>query len=289
LSGFQQLPLRGKDPFLDFHYPVQSVNLQHTQKKSEIPEMTDNQEAEWFGTRKVDPKEKTGLVGEVFESVADNYDLMNDVMSGGVHRLWKDKLIRMIAPTQGLRYLDVAGGTGDIAFRLHRKTAGQADITVCDINPEMLRVGKNRAIDRGILEGLTWAEGNAEKLPFEDNSFDVYTISFGLRNVTHIDDALKDAWRVLKPGGRFYCLEFSAVKAPVLDKLYDLYSFKFIPRFGSLIAKDRDSYQYLVESIRQFPKQAELKKRLENAGFERTAVRNLSFGVAAIHSGYKPL
>jgi len=281
--------LRGKDPFLDFHYPVQSVNLQHTQKKSEIPEMTDNQEAEWFGTRKVDPKEKTGLVGEVFESVADNYDLMNDVMSGGVHRLWKDKLIRMIAPTQGLRYLDVAGGTGDIAFRLHHKTAGQADITVCDINPEMLRVGKNRAIDRGILEGLTWAEGNAEKLPFEDNSFDVYTISFGLRNVTHIDDALKDAWRVLKPGGRFYCLEFSAVKAPVLDKLYDLYSFKFIPRFGSLIAKDRDSYQYLVESIRQFPKQAELKKRLENAGFERTAVRNLSFGVAAIHSGYKPL
>jgi len=251
--------------------------------------MTDNQEAEWFGTRKVDPKEKTGLVGEVFESVADNYDLMNDVMSGGVHRLWKDKLIRMIAPTQGLRYLDVAGGTGDIAFRLHHKTAGQADITVCDINPEMLRVGKNRAIDRGILEGLTWAEGNAEKLPFEDNSFDVYTISFGLRNVTHIDDALKDAWRVLKPGGRFYCLEFSAVKAPVLDKLYDLYSFKFIPRFGSLIAKDRDSYQYLVESIRQFPKQAELKKRLENAGFERTAVRNLSFGVAAIHSGYKPL
>ena len=251
--------------------------------------MSENKEAEWFGERHVTPDEKTGLVGEVFKSVADNYDIMNDVMSGGIHRLWKERLVRMIAPTTGAKYLDVAGGTGDIAFRLYEKLGKPTDITVCDINPDMLRMGQSRAIDRGILKGIEWVEGNAETLPFDDNNFDVYTISFGLRNVTHIDKALKDAWRVLKPGGRFYCLEFSKVKAPILNKVYDAYSYHFIPRFGQAIAKDRDSYQYLVESIRKFPDQENLKQRMTDAGFERTAYRNLSMGIAAIHSGIKPI
>lgn len=246
-----------------------------------------NKEAAWFGNKNVNPDEKQGLVSHVFDSVADQYDLMNDVMSGGIHRLWKDQLVRIIAPTGNDHILDVAGGTGDIAFRLHKRTDGKARITVCDINPEMLRVGQARAIDKGLLEGLVWTEGNAESLPFQKDQFDIYTISFGLRNVPHIDQALADAYRVLKPGGRFYCLEFSHMPSATLQKLYDQYSFNFIPKFGKLIANDKDSYQYLVESIRQFPKQEDLKQRLIDTGFQRVAYKNLSFGIAAIHSGYK--
>lgn len=246
-----------------------------------------NKEAEWFGDTKVKPEDKQGLVLNVFESVADDYDVMNDVMSAGIHRIWKDRFVRLISPSPNDTILDVAGGTGDIAFRMHKRTNGKAEITVCDINPEMLRVGKARAIDKGLLNGLNWIEGSAEKLPFDDNSFDIYTISFGLRNVPHIDTALSEAFRVLKPGGRFYCLEFSHMKSRTLQKLYDAYSYAFIPKFGEIIAKDKDSYQYLVESIRKFPPQDELKERMQSAGFERCAYKNLSMGISAIHSGYK--
>lgn len=245
-----------------------------------------NPESQWFGTQKVTAKEKTGRVINVFDSVADSYDLMNDLMSAGVHRLWKNQLIRQIRPRPEYAYLDVAGGTGDIAFRIREKT-GPAKITLCDLNAEMLRVGRDRATDRGWLNDFEWIVGNAEALPVESESADVYTISFGLRNVTHIDDALREAWRVLKPGGRFFCLEFSRVDEPMLAKLYDAYSYKVIPRIGQMVAKDRDSYQYLVESIRKFPPQKALEKRLYQAGFDKVKITNLSFGVAAIHQAWK--
>lgn len=248
--------------------------------------MTQNPEKEWFGERKVSAEEKTKLVHGVFDSVADKYDLMNDLMSGGIHRIWKEKLIRQIRPRNDLKYFDVAGGTGDIAFRI-KKAAPRADITLCDLTEEMLSVGRDRAIDKGWLNGFEWITGNAESLPFEDNSFNVYTISFGLRNVTHIDTALKEAYRVLKPGGRFYCLEFSRVNDTMLRKLYDMYSYNVIPQIGQIVTKDRDSYQYLVESIRKFPPQEELAARMKEAGFENARFRNMTFGVVAIHSGWK--
>ncbi len=246
-----------------------------------------NKEAGWFGFTQTDAAQKKKLVGDVFASVADSYDVMNDLMSGGVHRLWKNRLIRLMQPRANRRLLDVAGGTGDIAFRYRDKVGDDADITVCDINPEMLRVGQDRAADRGYLSGINWVEGNAESLPFDDNSFHLYSISFGLRNVPKIDDALEDAYRVLKPGGRFFCLEFSRVNNDVLRKIYDAYSFSVIPKIGEVVAKDRASYQYLVESIRQFPPQEELRQRLEQAGFEDTKVINLTGGIAAIHIGHK--
>lgn len=246
-----------------------------------------NPEKDWFGEQKVDADEKTRLVTGVFDNVADKYDLMNDVMSGGLHRLWKNRFVRMIRPRPGLRYLDVAGGTGDIAFRIRKAAGPGTAITICDLNAEMLNTGQDRAIDRGWLNDFEWVTGNAEKLPFPDESFDIYTIAFGLRNVTHIDTALKDAFRILKPGGRFYCLEFSHVKEPLLAKIYDAYSYRVIPRLGESIAKDRDSYQYLVESIRKFPKQSELSKRVAAAGFQRARHTNLSFGAVAIHQGLK--
>lgn len=246
-----------------------------------------NPESQWFGEKKVTSSQKTGLVIDVFDSVADRYDLMNDIMSGGVHRLWKDHLIRQIRPRPEYAYLDVAGGTGDIAFRIRKATGPKTTITVCDLNAEMLRVGRNRATDRGWLNDLEWIEGNAEALPIEDESRDVYTIAFGLRNVTHIDTALREAWRVLKPGGRFFCLEFSHVIDPTLAKLYDAYSYAVIPRMGQLVTKDRESYQYLVESIRKFPTQKALERRLYDAGFNKVRVKNLSFGVAAIHEAWK--
>lgn len=246
-----------------------------------------NKEADWFGFKKTDADQKKKLVLDVFASVADNYDVMNDLMSGGIHRLWKNRLITLMQPRPTRRLLDVAGGTGDIAFRYRAKAGDDADITVCDINPEMLRVGQDRAADRGYLRGITWVEGNAENLPFEDNSFHLYSISFGLRNVPRIDNALEDAYRVLKPGGRFFCLEFSRVNNDALRKIYDAYSFNVIPRIGELVAKDRDSYQYLVESIRQFPPQEELRQRMQDAGFEDTKVINLTGGIAAIHIGHK--
>lgn len=246
-----------------------------------------NPEADWFGYEKIDPAAKQGKVRGVFDSVAENYDLMNDLMSGGVHRLWKNHLIRRIRPRASDRLLDVAGGTGDIAFRYRAKAGDDADITVCDINAEMLKVGRARAFDRGIVSGINWVEGNAEELPFEDNSFDVYTIAFGLRNVTRIDNAISEAFRVLRPGGRFFCLEFSAVENPLLAKIYDGFSFNVIPVIGDIVAHDRDSYQYLVESIRKMPPQEELAARIDIAGFDHVRYENLTGGVAAIHSGHK--
>lgn len=251
-----------------------------------------NPEKSWFGEKEVDPTEKTQNVIGVFDSVADQYDLMNDFMSLGIHRLWKDQLIRMIRPRATIggrpaQYLDVAGGTGDIAFRIRQKTGPKAEITLCDLNENMLSVGRDRAIDKGWIDNFSWITGNAESLPVEDNSVDVYTIAFGLRNVTHIDTALSEAHRVLRPGGRFFCLEFSHVSPKPLAKMYDLYSYNIIPKLGERVANDRDSYQYLVESIRKFPTQRKLKKRMETAGFQRVTYNNMSLGIVAVHQGIK--
>ncbi len=242
-----------------------------------------NPEAHWFGDRAVDPAEKTSRVRGVFSSVASRYDVMNDFMSLGVHRVWKHRFLQALAPRPGEVILDVAGGTGDIAFRMADK---EAQVTVCDLNAEMVGVGRDRALDSG-RSTIEWSVGNAQSLPFPDRSFDACTIAFGLRNVTEIDTALAEAFRVLRYGGRFFCLEFSHVVVPGLAQAYDLYSRTVIPNLGAVVAKDRDSYQYLVESIRRMPTQAELASRMELAGFERVKVENLSAGIAAIHSGYK--
>jgi demethylmenaquinone methyltransferase/2-methoxy-6-polyprenyl-1,4-benzoquinol methylase len=247
----------------------------------------ENREAEWFGYKHIDPSEKTRLVESVFDSVASRYDLMNDLMSGGIHRIWKNRFVQLMQPRATKTLLDVAGGTGDIAFRYRERAGEAAKITVCDINKQMLRVGHDRAIDRGYINGFNWVEGNAEKLPFENSSFHLYSIAFGLRNVAHIDDALKQAHRVLKPGGQFFCLEFSHLKNDLLKRLYDEYSFRVVPKIGALVAKDRDSYQYLVESIRQFPKPEELSGRMMDAGFDKVQVVTLSGGIAAVHVGLK--
>ena len=247
--------------------------------------MTAKKQNHFFGYQSVEAGEKTARVKDVFSRVASKYDVMNDFMSGGVHRLWKRAFVRRIRPQPWHEILDVAGGTGDISFLLHK--AGQSHITVSDINPEMLKVGQARAADRGLIGKLQWREANAETLPFADNSFDVYTIAFGLRNVTHIDQALAEAYRVLRPGGRFFCLEFSKPAYEPLRKMYDAYSFNVIPKIGGLVANDEASYQYLVESIRQFPHQQGLKLKLEDAGFKQAKFENLSGGIAAIHSGVK--
>ena len=233
--------------------------------------------------------EKKGLVREVFSSVAQKYDLMNDLMSAGVHRLWKDAMVEWLNPRPGWTVLDVAGGTGDIAFRiadLVRARGGEAKITVCDINADMVREGIRRAEEKG-ENAITWLTGDAEALPIPDASMDAYTIAFGIRNVTHIDRALSEARRVLKPGGRFLCLEFSRVEAPGLDALYDAYSMNVLPRLGKLVAGDADAYRYLAESIRRFPPQAAFAKLIEKAGLARVKVRNLTGGVAAMHSAWK--
>lgn len=248
--------------------------------------MIQNPESTQFGERAVSPHEKTELVHGVFDSVARRYDIMNDLMSGGIHRIWKDRFVSMIRPRSRLKFLDVAGGTGDIAFRIHKK-AKDADITVCDLTTAMLEVGRDRSIDKGIHNNIEWVTGNAESLPFEDNSYDVYTIAFGLRNVTHIDNALREAYRILKPGGRFFCLEFSHVRMPILAKGYDLYSRLVIPKIGSIIADDQESYQYLIESIRKFPAQKKLQVRIIDAGFDSCQYTNLSAGIACIHAGTK--
>ncbi len=246
-----------------------------------------NPESEWFGETAVSPSEKTEKVLGVFHSVAKNYNIMNDFMSLGIHRMWKDRFVELINPKAGLSYLDVAGGTGDIAFRIHKRTKAQPDMTVCDINTSMLSVGRDEALNKGIIDGIEWVTGNAESLPLPDNSKDVYTIAFGLRNVTHIDNALKEAHRVLRPGGRFYCLEFSHLPDPAMQKIYDSYSYNLIPKMGEIVAKDADSYQYLVESIRKFPKQDALVRRIEAAGFDKAGYKNLSCGIAAMHWGWK--
>lgn len=238
-----------------------------------------------FGFRTVREEEKASLVREVFDDVAPRYDLMNDLMSAGIHRLWKAAMIDWLKPRPGMTLLDVGGGTGDIAFRFRK--AGGGAVTVCDINKEMLAVGRDRAIDRNILTDIDWVCGDAEKLPFPDRSVDAYTIAFCLRNVTHIDEAIKEARRVLKPGGRFLCLEFSQVVLPVLRQMYDQYSFHILPWIGKLVAGNKDAYQYLVESIRKFPPQEELADRMRAAGFEQVKYRNLSGGIAALHSGWR--
>ena len=240
-----------------------------------------------FGFRKVAEGEKSQLVRGVFDSVARRYDLMNDLMSGGIHRLWKTELIDRLNPRRGETVLDVAGGTGDIALGIVARLGDAANIVVCDITPAMLEIGRDRAIDSGVLRGIEFLCGDGELLPIASASVDAYTIAFGLRNVTRIDAALAEARRVLKPGGRFFCLEFSQIVLPALARLYDFYSFRVLPRIGGLVAGDRDAYQYLVESIRRFPAQQALVERIEAAGLERPRYRNLSGGIAAIHSAWR--
>ena len=242
-----------------------------------------------FGFRDVPEAEKAALVREVFSSVAKRYDLMNDLMSGGVHRTWKDAMVEWLNPQPGWRVLDVAGGTGDIALRIAemaRARGGDAAITVCDINADMLGEGVRRAEAKG--EGaIAWICGDAEALPIPDASMDAYTIAFGIRNVTHIDRALAEARRVLKPGGRFLCLEFSRVEAPGLDAIYRRFSMSVLPKLGELVAQDAESYRYLAESIRRFPPQAKFAKMIEKSGLSRVKVRNLTGGIAAMHSAWK--
>lgn len=260
-------------------------------KKSKINKEAAETTQDSFGFRKAAPSLRTKLVRDVFESVAPKYDIMNDIMSLGVHRVWKARFVGDVAPKAGEVILDLAGGTGDIAFLMEkarsRVMSAKNNITICDINPAMLNVGKQRAMDKGLHGKFNWVEGNAEELPFEDNSFDAVTIAFGLRNVTRLSKALADIRRVLKPGGRFYCLEFSHIPVPLLQKLYDGYSFKFLPWAGAKVAGDRAAYQYLAESIRAFPDQAALVKLMEQARFHGVRYRNLSLGIAAIHSGFK--
>ncbi len=243
-----------------------------------------------FGFREVGEDERQGLVNAVFSGVAERYDLMNDLMSGGLHRLWKDDLITELGPPKSdrdFRLLDVAGGTGDVAMRFVRRGGGGCRAVICDISSEMLDVGRRRINDAGLAGSIDLVEGNAEALAFADRSFDAYTIAFGIRNVTHIDMALGEAFRVLKPGGRFLCLEFSHTDVPILDRLYDFHSFEVIPRLGRLAAGDGEPYRYLVESIRKFPKQEAFAGMIREAGFARVSYRNLTGGIAAIHSGWK--
>ena len=240
-----------------------------------------------FGYRRIDAEEKPQLVRGLFDRVAKRYDLMNDLMSAGAHRLWKRRMIDWLAPKPGLRLLDVAGGTGDIAFRVNARLAGDAEITVCDLSENMVSEGRMRSWDRGVVTGIDWLVGNAEALPLAASSADAYTIAFGIRNVTHIEKVLEDAARVLKPGGRFMCLEFSPEQVPGLDKLYELYSFNVIPWLGGVIAGDRDSYRYLVESIRRFPAPERFAEMIREAGFGGVTWRPLSGGIAALHSGWR--
>ena len=236
-----------------------------------------------FGYEEVDPDEKTRRVGAVFSNVAAKYDLMNDAMSGGMHRLWKDRFVRRVKPQPGEAVLDMAGGTGDIAFRL---AARGAEVTVADINQDMLDVGVERALERG-LTGLVWSRQNAEALTYPARMFDAYTIAFGIRNVTRIDRALAEAQRVLRYGGRFFCLEFSTTEWPGFKDAYDFYSHKLVPEIGKAIAGDEDSYRYLVESIRRFPSMADFEAMIREAGFVRTRVEPIMGGLVAIHSGWK--
>jgi len=236
-----------------------------------------------FGYEEVSPEEKTAKVGAVFSSVAKKYDIMNDAMSAGLHRLWKDKFVRRVKPQPGEMILDMAGGTGDIAFRMAERGAS---ITVSDINQDMLDVGIERAMERG-LDGLVWSRQNAEELSFQSRVFDAYTIAFGIRNVTRIGKALKEAHRVLKFGGRFFCLEFSTTEWPGFKEAYDAYSHKLVPQLGQMIAGDADSYRYLIESIRRFPPMPEFEGMIREAGFVNTRVEPILGGLVAIHSGWK--
>ncbi|KAH0459413.1 hypothetical protein IEQ34_012227 [Dendrobium chrysotoxum] len=273
------------------HHYARSASLLHSHATS-------------FGFKEVSEEEKSKLVGNVFNSVASSYDLMNDLMSGGLHRLWKDRLVSKLHPFPGMKHLDVAGGTGDVAFRIldkiksvrHSARQGGLDnfneetkIYICDINPNMLNFGKKRAIEQGLCEeqSLVWVEGDAETLKFQADSMDGYTIAFGIRNVTHIENVLSEAHRVLKRGGRFLCLELSHVEQPLFKQIYDYYSFKVIPAIGEFVAGDKESYQYLVESIRRFPNQDTFARMIADTGFQKVEYENLVGGVVAIHSAVK--
>lgn len=242
-----------------------------------------------YGFSTVGDGEKQERVNHVFDRVAERYDMMNDFMSVGLHRAWKNALVSSLAPskTRPMRCLDVAGGTGDVAFRIVEASNNNAKAAVLDINGEMLEVGRGRAIKRKLQDNVDFIEANAEELPFEDNSFDSYTVSFGIRNVPRIQVALNEAHRVLKPGGRFLCLEFSDVDVPMLDKIYDAWSFNAIPPIGKMVTGDAEPYQYLVESIRKFPNQELFADMMKEAGFKRVNYRNFSGGIAALHSGWK--
>jgi demethylmenaquinone methyltransferase/2-methoxy-6-polyprenyl-1,4-benzoquinol methylase len=243
-----------------------------------------------FGYRQVPEDERQDHVNQVFAAVAERYDLMNDLMSGGLHRLWKDDLIACLNPPlrgSAFRLLDVAGGTGDITLKALRAGGAGCGVTLLDINPEMVEVGAKRVADAGLSDRVAFVIGNAEALPFPDKAFDAYTIAFGIRNVTRIDKALAEAWRVLKTGGRFLCLEFSACEVPLLDRLYELHSFEVIPRLATLATGDAEPYRYLVESIRRFPRQDRFADMIRAAGLSRVSFRNLTGGIAAIHSGWR--
>ncbi|MGV6839387.1 MAG: bifunctional demethylmenaquinone methyltransferase/2-methoxy-6-polyprenyl-1,4-benzoquinol methylase UbiE [Planktomarina sp.] len=239
-----------------------------------------------FGNETVLESEKAGRVQGLFSDVASNYDIMNDVMSMGIHRIWKEAMMDWLAPAPGQKLLDVAGGTGDVSFKFLGR-AGRGHATVCDLTESMLVEGRKRAEADALSESLDWVVGDAMALPFPDNSFGVYTISFGIRNVTRPQEALNEAYRVLRPGGRLMVLEFSQLPNPMMQKAYDLYSFNVIPFMGQMIVNDRDSYQYLVESIRKFPDQETFLDMVRQAGFENASYRNLSMGIAALHSGWK--
>jgi demethylmenaquinone methyltransferase / 2-methoxy-6-polyprenyl-1,4-benzoquinol methylase len=243
-----------------------------------------------FGFRDVAVGDKQALVNDVFHSVARRYDLMNDLMSAGLHRIWKDIMINALNPPRGdapFALLDVAGGTGDIAFRAVKTAGSGFHATVCDINSDMLAVGRERAIARHLDDRVAFVEGNAEALAFPDRHFDAYTIAFGIRNVPRIDLALGEAFRVLRPGSRFLCLEFSTVDVPGLDRIYDLFSFKVIPPLGRVVTGDAESYQYLVESIRKFPRPNAFAEMIRAAGFSRVSWQSLSGGIVALHSGWR--
>jgi demethylmenaquinone methyltransferase/2-methoxy-6-polyprenyl-1,4-benzoquinol methylase len=245
-----------------------------------------------FGFSQVPEGEKAPLVRAVFDSVAPRYDLMNDLMSAGIHRWWKAEMLAWLKPRPGQRLLDVAGGTGDIALRalprlIPQEVAADGCVIVCDVSQAMLAIGRARALDQGILDGIEWLCADAERLPVADRSVDLYTIGFGLRNVTRIDAALSEARRVLKPGGHFLCLEFTPEITPLLQPFYDLYSFQIVPLLGQIVAGDREAYDYLVESIRRFPRQSELAEMIARAGFDQVKFRNLTGGVAALHSAWR--
>ena len=248
--------------------------------------MSDSAKTTHFGFQTVDETAKAGMVHGVFSRVAPKYDLMNDLMSGGVHRLWKDAMLDWLAPRPGQSLLDVAGGTGDVAFRFLKRAPGSV-ATVLDLTEDMLSAGRQRAEAESLSARLNWVVGDALALPFAAGSFDAYTISFGIRNVTRIGDALSEAYRVLKPGGRLMVLEFSQIPNDLMQRLYDLYSFNVIPVLGQVVAGDRESYQYLVESIRKFPEQEVFARMIRAAGFGQVSYRNLTMGVAALHSGWK--
>jgi demethylmenaquinone methyltransferase/2-methoxy-6-polyprenyl-1,4-benzoquinol methylase len=262
-----------------------SIRRMSFTKRQDLMSNTD-QRTTHFGFQTVAEDDKAGMVHGVFSRVANRYDVMNDVMSVGVHRLWKDAMMDWLAPRSGQKLLDVAGGTGDIAFRFLKRAPG-ASATVLDMTESMLIEGRKRAEAEDLAGRLGWVVGDAMALPFADNSYDVYTISFGIRNVTRIPDALSEAYRVLKPGGRLMVLEFSQLPNPAMQWAYDRYSFNVIPVMGQIVAGDRDSYQYLVESIRKFPDQEAFAEMIRQAGFDQVRYRNLTMGVAALHSGWK--